>query len=49
MVSIATEQDAAQLEILNKAFNGESETTLDNIRTSLAANKQEVVVKVFWD
>lgn len=44
MVRIATERDAAQLEILNNEFNGEGETTLDNIKVSLAANKQEVVV-----
>ena len=44
MVRIATVQDAAQLEILNNEFNGEGETTLDNIRSSLANNKQEVIV-----
>ena len=44
MVRIATVQDAAQLEILNNEFNGEGETTLENIRTSLAGNKQEIVV-----
>ena len=44
MVHIATAQDAAQLEILNNEFNGEGETTLDNIRASLADNKQEIVV-----
>ena len=44
MVRIATVQDAAQLEILNNEFNGEGETTLDNIRASLADNKQEVIV-----
>lgn len=44
MVRIATVQDAAQLEILNNEFNGEGETTLDNIRESLADNKQEIVV-----
>ena len=44
MVRIATVQDAAQLEILNNEFNGEGETTLDNIRNSLANNKQEVIV-----
>ena len=42
MVRIATVQDAEQLEILNNEFNGEGETTLDNIRRSLASNKQEV-------
>ena len=44
MVRIATEKDAEQLEILNNEFNGEGETTLDNIRASLADNKQEVIV-----
>ena len=44
MVRIATAQDAEQLEILNKEFNGDGETSLDNIRASLAANKQEVIV-----
>ena len=44
MVRIATVQDAAQLEILNNEFNGEGETTLDNIRASLADNKQEIVI-----
>lgn len=39
MVRIATLQDAEQLEILNNEFNGEGETTLDNIRKSLADNK----------
>ena len=44
MVRVATVQDAEQLEILNNEFNGEGETTLDNIRNSLANNKQEVIV-----
>ena len=44
MVRIATVQDAEQIEILNNEFNGEGETTLDNIRASLADNKQEIVV-----
>ena len=44
MVRIATVQDAEQLEILNNEFNGEGETTLENIRASLAGNKQEIVV-----
>ena len=44
MVRIATVQDAAQLEILNNEFNGEGETTLENIRAYLAGNKQEIVV-----
>lgn len=37
MVRIATEQDAAQLQMLNNEFNGEGETTLENIRASLTA------------
>ena len=44
MVRIATVQDAEKLEILNNEFNGEGETTLDNIMASLADNKQEIVV-----
>ena len=44
MVRIATVQDAEQLEILNNEFNGEGETTLENIKSSLANNKQEVIV-----
>ena len=44
MVRIATAQDAEQLEILNKEFNGDGETSLDNIRASLTDNKQEVIV-----
>lgn len=44
MVRIATLQDAEQLEILNNEFNGEGETTMDNIRSSLVNNKQEVIV-----
>ena len=44
MVRIATVQDAEQLELLNNEFNGEGETTLDNIRASLADNKHEIVV-----
>ena len=44
MVRIATVQDAEQLEILNNEFNGDGETSLDNIRASLTDNKQEVIV-----
>ena len=44
MVRIATVQDAEQLQILNNEFNSEGETTLENIRLSLADNKQEVIV-----
>lgn len=43
MVRIATVNDAEQLNILNDEFNGESETSIDNIRNSLMNNKQEVV------
>ena len=32
MVRIATVNDAEQLNILNNEFNGESETSIDNIR-----------------
>lgn len=44
MVRIATVNDAEQLEMLNIEFNGEGETTLGNIRGSLASNKQEIVI-----
>ena len=44
MVRIATIQDAEQLEALNNEFNGEGETTLENIKSSLTNNKQEVIV-----
>lgn len=44
MVRIATVTDAEQLEMLNIEFNGEGETTLGNIRASLASNKREIVV-----
>lgn len=44
MVRIATIQDAEQLEMLNNAFNGEGETTLENIRASLLDNHREIVV-----
>ena len=44
MVRIATVQDAEQLEVLNNEFNGEGETTLENIKSSLANNKQEIIV-----
>lgn len=43
MVRIATCEDAAQLEALNNEFNGRGETCLDNIKNSLANNKQELV------
>ena len=44
MVRIATIPDAEQLEILNNEFNGEGETTLADIRSSLADNRQEIVI-----
>lgn len=44
MVRIATANDAEQLNALNNEFNGEGETTLDNIRISLLSNQQEVVI-----
>lgn len=44
MVRIATVNDAEQLDILNNEFNGERETTIDNIRNSLKNSKQEVVI-----
>ncbi len=44
MVRIATVNDAEQLSILNDEFNGEGETSIDNIRNSLIKNKQEVVI-----
>lgn len=44
MVRIATVNDAEQLNILNNEFNGEGETSIDNIRNSLMNNCQEVVI-----
>lgn len=44
MVRTATVKDAEQLSILNDEFNGKGETTVDNVRTSLMSNHQEVVV-----
>lgn len=44
MIRIATVNDAEQLNILNNEFNGEGETSIDNIRNSLLNNKQEVVI-----
>ena len=44
MVRIAAVSDAEQLEILNREFNGDGETTIENIRDSLAQNDREVVV-----
>ena len=44
MVRVATVKDAEQLSILYDEFNGKDETTIDNIRNSIANNKQEVVI-----
>lgn len=44
MVRIATVRDAEQLSILNDEFNGKDEATIENIRNSIANNKQEVVI-----
>lgn len=44
MVRKATVNDAEQLSLLNDEFNGEGETTIENIRISLMTNQQEVVI-----
>lgn len=44
MVRLANVEDANQLEILNKEFNGEGETTIENIQDSLLNNRQEIIV-----
>lgn len=44
MVRIAAVSDAEQLCVLNEAFNGKGETTIENIRKSLLNNQQEVVI-----
>ena len=44
MIRIATVNDSEQLSILNDEFNGEGETSIDNIRNSLINNKQEIVI-----
>ena len=44
MVRIANVTDAEQLNILNEEFNGKGETTLENIKSSLLNNQQEIVV-----
>lgn len=44
MVRLATVDDAEQLDALNCAFNGEGETTLEQIIDSLSNNRQEVVI-----
>lgn len=44
MTRLATYEDAEQLEVLNSEFNGEGETSLENIKSSLTHNTQEFVV-----
>ena len=44
MVRKADINDAEQLEMLNVEFNGAGETTIENIRNSLADNCREVVI-----
>lgn len=44
MVRLANTKDAEQLSILNDEFNGSGETTLENIKSSLLTNQQEVVI-----
>lgn len=44
MVRKAIIHDAEQLAALNVEFNGAGETTVDNIRKSLACNHQEIVI-----
>ena len=43
-VRTATVADAEQLNALNNEFNGEGETTLENVRDCLSCNPQEVVI-----
>ena len=40
----ANAEDAQQLAQLNAEFNGEGETSLENIKASLAENKGEIVI-----
>lgn len=44
MIRITAVSDAEQLSALNTEFNGEGETTVENIRNSLSDNRQEVVI-----
>lgn len=44
MIRLAAPEDAEQLCRLNEEFNGEGENTVENIRRSLAENRQEVAV-----
>ncbi len=43
MVRLATVADAEQLEIMNIEFNGEGNTSLENIKKSILDNKQEII------
>ncbi len=44
MVRLATVSDAEQLKVLNTEFNGPGDMTVQGIRESLLANRQEIVV-----
>ena len=44
MVRKATVNDTEQLGILNEEFNGNGETTIENIRKSLECNSREIVI-----
>ena len=44
MIRLATIDDAKQLFILNEKFNGEGETSLENIKNSILNNNQEIIV-----
>lgn len=44
VVRQASAADTEQLQTLNNEFNGDGETTLENIKASLESNKQELVV-----
>ncbi len=44
VVRAATVADAEQLEVLNNEFNGAGQTSLENIKASLASNAQELVI-----
>lgn len=44
MVRLAVPADAEELEKLNNEFNGQGETTLENIRKSLESNSCETVI-----
>ena len=44
IIRLANQNDAEQLDLLNREFNGPGEATLDHIRASLLDNRQEVVI-----